>query len=340
MEHHGIPTLTGTVIAAALLAACGSATSPPPADSVTAAATSAAALAVAPPAWAIEGTDGRLVVQVLAADGSGLAAPAADAAGGDQTNPDWSPDGRELVFVMTDEAGHDDLWVTKADGSGSRLLLDCTEPCDDLDDPAWSPDGRSIATCEFTTAAEGVHLGTLVSVDVATGTATTLYTPSRKRDFCAGPRWSPDGRSIVLEVAHRDGTSATAEVVGVTLAVVDLSAQPVTVRALTDPKLFAATADWSRDGRLIVYAALPAAGDDATDLFTIAPDGSDLRRRTTLADSGGSASQPAFDLDGLSVVFVAEGAPPLSRVDLGSGRLDAAFAAETAGDHPRPRPPG
>jgi Tol biopolymer transport system component len=220
------------------------------------------------------------------------------------------------------------------------MLFDCNEPCDDLDDPAWSPNGRSIATCRSVTAAEGIHLGTLVSVDTATGAATTLYTPPHRKDYCAGPRWAPDGRSLVLEVVHRNGTGATAEVVGVSLSIVDLSARPATVRALTDPALFAATADWSRDGRLIVYSALPKAGGDATDLFTIAPDGSDIRRRTTLADTGGSAREPTFDLDGSSVVFVAEGAAPLSRVDLATGMLGAAFAADTAGDHPRPRPPG
>jgi Tol biopolymer transport system component len=110
------------------------------------------------------------------------------------------------------------------------------------------------------------------------------------------------------------------------------------VRSLTDPALFAATADWSRDGELIVYSALPKAGGEAPDLFTIAPDGSDIRRRTTLADGGGSAQEPTFDLDGSSVVFVADGAAPLSRVDLDSGVVSTAFAADTAGNHPRPRP--
>jgi Tol biopolymer transport system component len=344
-------SVAAAVAAVSVFAACGSAAPLRPADSAattagtaattgTAGTTSDAEPGAAPPAWAIQGSDGRLVVQVMASDGSGRTSPAADAVGGDQTNPDWSPDGRQLVFVMTDKNGHDDLWVTHADGSGSRMLFDCNEPCDDLDDPAWSPDGRSIATCKFVTAAEDVHLGTLVSVDTATGAATTLYTPARRKDFCAGPRWAPDGRSLVLEVVRRDGTGAFAEAVGVSLSIVDLSVRPATARELTDPALFAANADWSRDGRLIVYSARPKADGEATDLFTIAPDGSDIRRRTALADRGGSAREPAFDVDGSSVVFVAEGAAPLSRVDLASGTLGTAFAADTAGDHPRPRPPG
>ncbi len=333
-----LPLMAATA-GAALLAACGATPAPPAGGATSSARTGTAPAAALPASWAIEAADGRLLVQVLAADGSGRTSPAADATGGDQTNPDWSPDGRRLVFAMTGADGHDDLWVTNADGSGSKLLRDCTASCDDYDDPAWSPDGRSIATCKLATAADGVHLGTLVSVDAATGAETTLSTPAKRRDICAGPRFAPDGRSLVLELVHRDGTGALAEVRGVTLAIVDLTSRPPIARALTDPALFAATADWSRDGRLIVYAALAAAGGEATDLFTIAPDGSGRRRLTTLADGGGSAQQPAFDLDGRSVVFVAEGAAPLSRVDLATGTLGVAFAPDTAGDHPRARPP-
>ena len=45
--------------------------------------------------------------------------------GGDQTNPDWSPDGERFVFAMND-GKRDDLWVADADGSDAHMLLDCT----------------------------------------------------------------------------------------------------------------------------------------------------------------------------------------------------------------------
>jgi TolB protein len=58
--------------------------------------------------------------------------------------PDWSPDGRQLVFVssISNGAGSSEIYVVEADGSGLRNLTN-----NSVDDyaPAWSPDGSAIA---------------------------------------------------------------------------------------------------------------------------------------------------------------------------------------------------
>ncbi|MGH9734832.1 MAG: hypothetical protein ACRD8A_09625, partial [Candidatus Acidiferrales bacterium] len=69
----------------------------------------------------------------------------------DDSNPAWSPDGREIAFV-SDRSAHpdrdfnDDIWVVAADNTdkGSRLLRITTNPGTD-GSPAWSPDGKLIA---------------------------------------------------------------------------------------------------------------------------------------------------------------------------------------------------
>jgi Tol biopolymer transport system component len=221
------------------------------------------------------------------------------------------------------DGSRDDLWITNVDGTDPRKIFDCEGVCDYVDDPAWSPDGGSVAVC-IMTAAGNEHLGALVSVDVATTETTTLYTPDRKETFCAGPRWSPDGRRIVLELVDRNDTILDGDVIGVTLTVIDLSTDPVTTLPLTDPVLFAATADWNRDGDLIVYSALAEPGSEGSDLYTIAPDGSGLQRRTFLSDQQGSATEPSFDIDGTTVVFVSKGV--LSRLDLSTNEVTSAFA--------------
>jgi Tol biopolymer transport system component len=289
-------------------------------------------------AWAIQGEEGRLVTQVMDEEGTARRSVAPTAGTDDQTNPDWSPDGERLTFALTGEDGKDDLWVVGVDGTGARLLYDCTGGCDYIDDPAWSPDAATIAVCEPRATGQTTHRGSLLGIDVQTGGAKVLFAPTAQRDFCAGPRWSPDGKRVVLELAHRDGLGLTSGVTGVTLAVVDLATDPPTVHDLTDPRLFAATADWSAAINTIVYSARVRPGVDRPDLYTIDPEGSAAHRLTTLAADNVAATEPGFARDGRSVVFVADATPVLRRVDLESGEVTTAFAPGTTGNHPRARP--
>jgi len=81
--------------------------------------------------------------------------------------------------------------------------------------------------------------------------------------FSAGARWSPDARHVVFEHVHQTSRSQDAEIDAVTLSIVLMSGADQRVRGITDPALFAATADWSPDGKLIVYSALPMARAEA-----------------------------------------------------------------------------
>jgi Tol biopolymer transport system component len=148
-----------------------------------------------------------------------------------------------------------------------------------------------------------VGVGTLETLDIDSGEVSVLL-PAEERDFFAGARWSPDGESVVVEVVHRADSSVYSDVVGVTLSVVDLGYATPRIRSLSDPSVFAATADWSPTGELIVYSARPERDTEATDLFVIRPDGSGRSRLTTLAERGSYAEQPTFSADGAEVVFV------------------------------------
>ncbi|MBD0337665.1 MAG: PD40 domain-containing protein [Thermoleophilia bacterium] len=79
-------------------------------------------------------------------DGTGLRRLTRTAGGvevlGDDGMPDWSPDGRTIVFT-SNRSGGGALWTMRADGRGQRVLLDL--PRSDEFHPRYSPDGRLIA---------------------------------------------------------------------------------------------------------------------------------------------------------------------------------------------------
>jgi dipeptidyl aminopeptidase/acylaminoacyl peptidase len=107
------------------------------------------------PAWSPDGTriaftsvrDGNKEIYVMNADGSeptrltanAAAVPDVSAQMVDE-NPQWSPDGRQLVFDSTRD-GNFEVYVMNADGSDQRRLTD--HPRIDAN-PAFSPDGRLI----------------------------------------------------------------------------------------------------------------------------------------------------------------------------------------------------
>ena len=233
----------------------------------------------------------HLLVATAGLDGSDVTFPLEHLPGGNQMNPDWSPDGSQVVFTV-DDGQREDLWIAGVDGSGARKLLDCVRECRWYDDASWSPDGSSIVV-SLTVARGRAGLGSLEVVDVVTGEESVLVAP-RARTFTSGARWSPD-------------------VDGVTLRIVEVGSGKVGP-ALTAPDLFAATADWSPDGSTIVYSGLATPDAEQPDLFVVPASGGSPRRVTTLADSGGYAAEPTWREDSAHLVF--------------SGRLPGSFQSD------------
>jgi eukaryotic-like serine/threonine-protein kinase len=107
--------------------------------------------------------------------------------------PDWSPDGSQIVFISPCEENRESyrgasLYIAKADGSNIEQLP--TVPGGDFD-PAWSPDGTRIL---FTSLRNGDWPQIFV-MEIATGEVTQLSQPEF-RDL--QPIWSPDGDQIIF----------------------------------------------------------------------------------------------------------------------------------------------
>jgi len=284
----------------------------------------------------------RAEVALIRSDGTAAVNPVGTLGTGDQSNPDWAPGGRRFVFAMND-GRRDDLWVARTDGTHARRLLDCRKACRYLDDPAWSPDGREVGYSRTSRGPGGSGVSTLEVVDVRTGHVRVLLGPWTRRST-AGVRWAPSGGDLVFERVHKVSGDLDAAIDGVSLVRLYLHFRDAPRLVLTDPRLFAATADWSPDGNRIVYSALPEPGAAHPDLFVIGIAGGGLRRITNLADDGGYAVEPTWLPDSTGIVFSgrADGSPGepmlLTVQDYGSG-LGSAFGDDIIhGRHPRVRP--
>jgi Tol biopolymer transport system component len=284
--------------------------------------------------------DGLQQIFLVRHDGGGRHQLAPGVAMGHQSNPDWSPDGQRLVFAAGN-GSTGDLWVIDADGHNASLLLECVDPCVALDDPAWAPDGGSILFSRLSIESSGVTgTGWLELVDVDTGKISVLLT-APATDFVAGPRFSPDGTKVVLELVHTDGSAPFEQVTGVELVVLDLGVSPLQMRPITDAALFAATADWSPDGSTIVYSALVSPDASVPTLFAIHQDGTGRTQVMAEAEGKRSAEHPDYSHGG-RVVFAGTidvRGRLLMELDIATGVVSPAVGdAYVRGSHPRSRP--
>ncbi len=138
----------------------------------------------------------------------------------DDSEPAWSPDGKQLAFTSNrstpdpDRNYNTDIWVVAADNvarsagappddKGAHLTQITTNPGPDRA-PSWSPDGKWIAFVSQTDVRAMIYATHNLAIAPSTGGEAKVLTLAFDRSV-RRPRFSPDGRSIYF-IADDDGT--------------------------------------------------------------------------------------------------------------------------------------
>jgi Tol biopolymer transport system component len=251
--------------------------------------------------WVVGGTEH---IWLMNGDGSESKMVPLDVEG-NATHPDWSPDGTQLTFGVDVGGEPRQVWVANVDGSGARVLVGCVDAdCLGTDYPSWSPDGTSIVYVRYDrpeTAGGPPASSAIWIVDVSTGAA-RVVTTSVPGELVDDPRWSRDGSTIVLQTDRFDDQGNEVA----SFIAVAPSAGGASTR-LTDGNMFGMYPDWSPTDDLIVFCTYDLGPfqttTEASNLYTIHPDGSGLIALTDLPPGGDRATQPSWTRDGSGILI-------------------------------------
>lgn len=223
--------------------------------------------------------------------------------------PDWSPDGKRIVFLRTTHPGLeievDNIYTAEPDGSGLKQLsvgeyraMTGRKIFDSF--PVFSPDGRSIAYVHadfvYQYESEG-HWD--IGIMNSDGTGRRLITHLPANGSVPGAiAWSPDGRRLVygyddavnnrsaLFIVGSDGTG-NHRITGWTPGIQDETG-----------------VDWTPHGDLIAFRRVTDPDAAIGDYYTVHPDGSGLRQVTHLTNKKISR-KVSFSPDGRWLAFAA-----------------------------------
>ncbi len=166
----------------------------------------------------------------------------------------WSPDGKQLAFVVIEKG---DNTIALLDVDSAKIVRRIAVPgVGGVSNPVWSPDGSKIA---FSGSNGGIT--DLYVLDVASGKVRRI-TDDRFADL--QPAWSPDGKTIAVVSDRGPGTDFdTLSYAPVRISLISLDSGAVQVLSLFDGAKHISPA-YSPDGRSLYFISDP---NGVADLF-------------------------------------------------------------------------
>jgi dipeptidyl aminopeptidase/acylaminoacyl peptidase len=264
------------------------------------------------------------------------------------SDPQVSPDGRRVVFVITMLSEEKDQYLSNiwmVDTAGGEPCRFTTGPKRDTK-PRWSPDGTRLAFLSERDA----HAKAQLYVIPATGGEPTRLT--NQPNGVMQHVWSPDGTRLAFvarvggwqEPAHEEERQKSKPVRVITTLkyksngegfIYDrrphlfvVAADGGEPRQLTDGDFADADPAWSPDGTHLAFVSARHEDrdyDNASDIWLIPSHGGEPRR---LTDTAGPVNSPAFSPDGRTVAYLGH------RYRHESGRNKRVFTMPVAGGTP------
>ena len=191
----------------------------------------------------------------------------------------------ELVFEANLRSGNSDIYRMDI---AHRLIVPITKDSAVDAQPVWSPDGQQIA---FDSSRNDQY-----SIYLMNATGSSIHPLHDDGVYDYEPSWSPDGRSIAYITTQFQVSSE--------LMLTDL--QSGTTRRLTDNRQREENAEWSPDGRHLVFS-FDTNSSRFMDIFSLDLQSGDVSPLFVTSDFEHS---PNWSPDGHYVFYIAWGSHP------------------------------
>lgn len=212
--------------------------------------------------------------------------------------PVWSPTAPLIAFDSdrtdpdtSDEQAINDVFVIRPDGTGTRKV---TDSVGFSSDPGWAPRGKRIAFSGDRgdyPASQGIY--TIRPDSTHLRRVTTL---PEGANVDTAPRFSPNGKRLVFTRYANEGDAERGALFTVRL-------DGTRERRITPEKVSAGDADWSPNGRWLVFEA-DTERSTRGGVFKIRPNGNRLRNLTDNDGRFAGSSDPVWSPNGKKILFL------------------------------------